>query len=159
MQLNTFCIPATDGDAVVDEVNRFLRSHRILKAEHQFCAESGGYWALMISYADSVAAEPAPAFQKDKKDVTLDMTDEERERYERFRKIRREISAQRGVSAFLVFSNSELAILAKVPSLNAETAKAVRGVNPKHMEDFVSFFFDPADGEASGKLDAAHSEP
>ena len=64
MQLKTFMLPS-HGDSLSEEgLNRFLRSHRILQVERHFCAEGGGYWALLVEYADGDPTAEAPPAQR-----------------------------------------------------------------------------------------------
>jgi len=63
MQLRFYKIPAHDTGSFAEELNAFLRGHRILNVEREFCHEVGGaYWAVCVEYlvAGFVAAlQPA----------------------------------------------------------------------------------------------------
>lgn len=156
MQIKIYSIPAFGSNSVEEEVNRFLRSHRILQVERHFCSDNGGYWAIFIEYAD-YAPDSAPANRKDKADATRDLNDKEKERFEYFRKIRREIAQQKSIPAYMVFTDAELAILAKVPELRADTAKDIKGIAPSRLNEYVSNFYVVKDGEESGQSAAPHS--
>jgi len=47
MQIRTFMLPSHGDLQAEEELNRFLRSHRVLQVERHFCADNGGYWALL----------------------------------------------------------------------------------------------------------------
>lgn len=80
MQIKIYSVPVFGGSALEEEVNRFLRGHRVLQVERHFCADNGGYWAIFIEYAD-YAGDSSPASRKDKADVTKDMNDYEKQRF------------------------------------------------------------------------------
>lgn len=152
MQIKIFSVPVFGSSALEEEVNRFLRGHRVLQVERHFCADNGGYWAIFIEYAD-YAGDSAPANRKDKVDVTKNMTDEEKQRFEYFRKIRLDIAQRKSIPAYMVFTDAELAILAKIPELSAETAKDIKGIAPSRLNEYVKEFYvikDGKDGEKNG---------
>lgn len=156
MQIKTFSIPVFGNATLEEEVNRFLRGHRILQVERHFCADNGGYWAIFIEYAD-YAPDSAPASRKDKADATKDLNEEEKQRFDYFRKVRREIAMQKSIPAYMVFTDAELAILAKIPELRADTAKDIKGIATSRLNEYVSHFYVVKDGEESGQPAAPNS--
>ncbi len=54
--------------------------------------------------------EVSPANRKEKKDFSKELSDDALARYDRMKAIRREIATQKGVPAYLIFTNEELAI-------------------------------------------------
>lgn len=80
MQIKLFTIPAFGSEAIEEELKRFLRGHRILQLERHFCADNGGYWAIMVEYVDGdPRAEVPPASRRERKDFTEGLTDEEKQ--------------------------------------------------------------------------------
>lgn len=160
MQIKLFTMPAFGGDEVEAEVNRFLRSHRVLQLERHFVAEQGGYWALMVEYTggDPVAEAP-PASRRERKDPSAEMSDAEKERFNLYRDVRKEIAQQRAIPPYLVFTNEELAILARLPVVNEETTKDIKGIGPQRLKDYVAYFFNlNSHAEESREPDATDSE-
>ena len=51
-------MPAFGGDEVEQEVNKFLRSHRVLQLERHYVSEQGGYWAMLVDI-DAVSLKKA----------------------------------------------------------------------------------------------------
>ena len=51
-------MPTFGGEAAEEEVNKFLRSHRVLQLERHFVAEQGGYWAMLVDI-DAVSLKKA----------------------------------------------------------------------------------------------------
>ena len=159
MQIKLFTMPVFGGEAVEEELNKFLRSHRVLQLERHYVADNGGYWAMLVEYADGdPIAEAPPQGRRERKDPTEGMTDEEKMRFNVYRDKRKELSTQRAIAPFLVFTNEELSLMARLPVLNAETAKGLKGIAPQRARDYMPFFYDlitTADAEESEKSDAA----
>ena len=161
MQIKLFTMPAYGGEAAEEEINRFLRSHRVLQLERHYVADNGGYWAMLIEYADGdPVAEAPPASRRDRKDPTEGMTDEEKARFNVYRDIRKVVSQRRAIPPYLVFTNEELAILARLPVVNEETVKGLKGIAPQRLKDYIANFYNltTANGEESGPSDDSDSQ-
>ncbi len=153
MQIKTFIINSLNAEQSESEVNLFLRSHRILRVEHHF-VEHDSSWSVLVEYQDELPDAVSPIPKRKKKDITEGMSDEVRQRYEQMRKIRADLSMQRSVPAYIIFTNDELSLLASEPVLNEETVKHIKGIAPSRLKDSVQFFYDkPNDNEASGASD------
>lgn len=138
MQIKIFTLPVYSSERSEDELNIFLRSHRVLQTERHFCPDNGGYWTILVEYLEgNPVAEAPPAFRKDRKDYAQELNDEETKRYEHFKQIRRELATQRSIPAYLIFTNEELAILARMENLSEETAKHVKGIAPSRLKDNI----------------------
>ncbi len=156
MQFKFFAIPVCSPEQDEEELNKFLRSHRVLTVERHFNPEKA-YWAVAVEYADqNPTAEAPPLHRREKTDFTIGMTEEEKERFEKYKNTRRRLATERGVPAYLIFTNDELSILAHVPVLNAETVRNVKGIAPSRLNDYVAFFFNSTEDEKSGLPDAVH---
>lgn len=102
MQIKIFQLSSSNAKYSEDELNKFLRSHRILRVEHHF-VERDCSWALLVEYQDEQPDAVSPvAKRRNKKDVTEGMSDELRQRYEHLRKIRTQLSMQRSVPAYSI---------------------------------------------------------
>ena len=156
-------MPAFGGEQEEEELNKFLRSHRILQMERHFVSEQGGYWAIMVDYTggDPIAEAP-PQGRREKKDPSVELNEEEKMRYNLYRDVRNRIAKEKVVAPYLIFTNEELAILARLPVVNEETVKGIKGILPQHLKDYVQLFFNliPANNaEESGQLDASDMQP
>ncbi|MBQ9362539.1 MAG: HRDC domain-containing protein [Bacteroidaceae bacterium] len=161
MQVKLFTIPVFGSEQIEEELNKFLRSHRILQVERHFCPDNGGYWALMVEYvAGDPIAESPPSARRERKDFSEGMTEEEKQRFELYKGVRRELAQQLAIPAYLVFTNEELAILARLPEVSDETIRGLKGIAPQRMKDYVRYFYGVANhAEASGQPDAEDSQP
>ena len=102
MQYKFFKIPFSSIEQSEEELNKFLRSHRVLTTECHFCAENGGYWTVSVEYVDQAPiAEAPPTHRRENTDVTIGMKDDEKLRFDHFREIRRQLATKNGVPAYL----------------------------------------------------------
>ena len=141
MQIKIFTLSLIGSERSEDDMNKFLRSHRILQTERHFCPDNGGYWTILVEYVDGDSSAEAPvAYRKEKKDFSANLSEEEKQRYDYFKAIRRELATQRSVPAYLIFTNEELAILAKIQDLSEETSKHIKGIAPSRLKDNIEHF-------------------
>lgn len=159
MQIKLYTVPVFDSEKIEEELNRFLRGHRILQLERHFCADNGGYWAIMIEYVDGdPVAEAPPASRRERKDFTEGLTEEEKLRFEYYKKVRKQLSDKNSIPAYLVFTNEELALLAKIPELSEDTTRNVKGIAPQRLKDYIRYFYTVEDAEASRETDSENSQ-
>jgi len=160
MQIKIFTIPLSDTEVSEAEVNAFIRRHRILQIDRQFSSEGGGYWTLFVEYMEGDPSDKVPpANRRDHRDAAATLTEEQKEKYERLKAIRRTIATRESLPAYLVFTNEELALLAQLPVVSEETTKHVKGIAPKRLGDFAKYFYDTTDdGEAGGQPDGEDSQ-
>ena len=68
MQIEIFEIPAFDTSGALEEMNRFLRGHKILNVEQQLVQNrNSSYWSFCIKYLES---ETGGNFVKNEKKTT-----------------------------------------------------------------------------------------
>lgn len=53
MQIKIFTIPVSDNSTFIEDLNRFLRSHKVLEVENQLVSnENGASWCFCVKYVD-----------------------------------------------------------------------------------------------------------
>lgn len=83
-----------------DELNKFLRGHRVLQMERHFCAENGGFWAVLVEYVEGDPMESVPpAHRRDRQDAAQGLSEEERKRFEYFKQVRRRLATENAIPA------------------------------------------------------------
>ncbi|MBP5681917.1 MAG: HRDC domain-containing protein [Bacteroidales bacterium] len=144
MELKVFKISASGGGLMEEEINKFLRSHRIIQVTKQFSPDGGGYWTFCIEYSENDASSGKPFGKKEQKDATEDLSAEEKERYEKYRTIRKRVASELGFPAYNIFYNEELAQIAKLPVVDASVAE-IEGVAPSRIRDYLKYFYTEVD--------------
>lgn len=141
MQLKVFSIPVINPGDMEEEANRFLRAHRVMTIDRQFTAEGGGYWTVFITYQDGTNAPSVASGRSGKIDYREVLSPEEFGRFARFREIRKELAAQQGIPAYAVFTDEELAQIARMNEATVEQIAAIKNVG-KRAEKYGSAFVD-----------------
>lgn len=155
--MKSFILPVLDNTGMEEELNRFLRGHRVLQVSRNFCAENGGYWAILVEYMEGDASgEVTPATRSEKKDYSKELSQDEYKAFLRLKDIRKSVAKKFSLPAYLIFTNEELAVLSRLPMLTEETAKSAKGIAPGRLNDYLPYFmedFNRYTDETGGELD------
>jgi len=158
MQIKTFILPVLSAESSEEALNKFLRSHRVLQLERHFCSENSGYWAILVEYVDGDLTDSVPpAHRRDRQNAAQDLNDDEKQRYEVYRQVRSTLATKNAVPAYLIFTNEELATLAKLPELNETTIKEVKSIAPSRLKAYIEHFYTATNAEESRKPDVPDS--
>ncbi|MEM9723339.1 MAG: HRDC domain-containing protein [Bacteroidota bacterium] len=152
MQIKLFTIPIINGEALVEEMNRFMKSKKILHVESQLKESGSGlFWCFCIRYLDPTQEWNR---KKEKVDYKELLDPESFKRFAKFRDIRRKISAEEAIPAYMVFTNEELAEMAKFEQLTFSEMKKIKGIGEKKMEKYgKSFVVEKSRDEKKKPLD------
>jgi ribonuclease D len=153
MQYRFFVIPLKNPDEAVDDLNRFLRSSRVLSVQKEFVAQGdNSFWTLAVECLEvkpGRSGEPAPAAEPaakriDYKDV---LSDADFAWFVKLRLWRKEIAAQVGLPVFAVLTNEQLAAIARLrPTTVAELQKVDgigEGKSAKYGASLLAVFAQP----------------
>ena len=122
MHIKIFTIPITDDGTAQEEMNRFLRMQKVLKIEQQFyTAPSGASWCFCVTYI-STSSETSFGFKGNKKvDYKNVLNEDEFKRFLLLRELRKEMANADAVPAYAVFTDAQLAEMAKSEILDSRT--------------------------------------
>jgi superfamily II DNA helicase RecQ len=146
-----FVVPAEGDDVQERELNGFLSSHSILDVKQEYHAGSGisGSWCFCIRWKDgptSVAGAP----RKSRTDYKEILGEGEFTLYLQLRELRKRVANREQVPAYTVFTNDQLAEMAKARPTSANGLKKIEGVGDsrfaKYGEEFLALLCSsPAD--------------
>lgn len=158
MQIKSFVIPVLSPERSEGDLNVFLRSHRVLRLERQLVNDNAGaYWAILVEFAEDGHADSAkPVKRRDYKE-DFNLSSEEQERYEHYRKIRNDVSMRKGVPPYVIFTNQELAILARFTGLTEAEVKQIEGIAPSRLSANISYFIENVKDETGGESNGEDS--
>jgi len=159
MQIKLFTIPITSVADYNEEINAFLRGNKIIEMDKQLIqTPTGVYWCLFISYVDLSLAEKQT---KEKVDYMKELVPEVFARFSVLRKIRKEIAGSENVSAFVVFTDAELAEMSKMSELSAEKLKTIKGIGKSKADKYgiklIELYHKQIANETSGQPDTGDS--
>jgi superfamily II DNA helicase RecQ len=134
MQIKIYSIPIPEGDVFNEEMNKFLRSHKILKVDQQVVSNTdGSYWCFSIQYQEGAT----PSKEREKVDYMKTLDADTFQRFSTMRVLRKQIAIEDAVPAFAVFTDEELAEIARIsPPLTLEALKAIPGIGAKKLEKY-----------------------
>lgn len=156
MQIQIYTIPAFEGDEVLGEMNKFLRSHRIAEIQKSFVAtECGGSWTFCITYLESVKVAE-PEVKKGKIDYRNVLNEKDFALFCEMRKVRKQIAEKEAIPPFAIFTDAELAEIAKLETITLSSMKNIQGVGMKKVEKYGEYFLETAN-ETSGQSDEPNS--
>ncbi len=137
MQIQIFTIPVFGNAAATDEMNRFLRSHAVVDIEKQFIPNgNNSCWTFCVRYMSGVTQPQTGKSEKlDYKEI-LDA--DTFAKYMLLRDCRKEIALKHSVPVYLVFTNEELANIARMPEIKTGELKRIQGVGLKRVEKYGS---------------------
>lgn len=145
IQLRHFQIPASGDEAADEALNRFLRSHQVLRVHEEFVSDGAeGAWYVSVRYAVTGAGTGRGAgggrSEIDYKDV---LEPKAFARFVELKKRRKGIAEVEGVPAFAVFTDKELAGIAELENPTLEALKKVEGLGAKRVERFGARILNP----------------
>jgi superfamily II DNA helicase RecQ len=146
MQIQFFHIPVQDSAQATEEMNAFLRSHKIIDIEKHFvAAESNSFWSFCIRYF----AGDAPV--TDKKHSKIDykeVLDEATFKiYSDLRECRKQISDKEAIPPYAVFTNEELANIAKLETITPSNLLSIKGIGKSKAEKYGITMLDLFNGK------------
>lgn len=141
MQVRLFTLPVFAGNDIVEELNHFLRTVRVLEIQKEFVnSTSGQYWVFCVTYLPITGAGVGntvmPNERREKIDYKNVLSDVEFERFSLLRKIRKQLAEDDAVPPFAVFTDAELAELARNEVLSPSSMRSVAGVGKKKIEKY-----------------------
>lgn len=139
MAYRTFIVSVHDDGTAAEELNRFLRAHRILQVTPR-CVEEGAnsFWSFLIEYHDPSSTAPQPANTKSK--ARIDYRDllspEDFAVFSRLRDWRREVSQREAIPAYTVLDNDQLAKIVTTRVSTKAALAAIAGIGPSRVEKY-----------------------
>jgi len=139
MQYKIFTLPIYGSEEMNEEMNKFLRAHRIVNVERKLVERSNGdaCWSFCIEYVDGLAAAPGNTWQrKEKIDYKMVLDEQTFTHFSRLREIRKQIADSDAVPAYAVFTDAELAEIAALPEKSPADLQKIEGIGAKKVEKY-----------------------
>jgi len=152
MQIKLFSIPTGDNGAAQQEMNTFLKGHKIQEVEQKLINnDNGAWWCFCVRYLET--AFSAASESKAKVDYRQVLDEPTFQKFSNLRAIRKQVAAAEGLSAFIVFTDEELAELAKLEEITVKSMLGIKGIGEKKAERFAHYFMaKPETNEAPGAV-------
>jgi superfamily II DNA helicase RecQ len=166
MAYRFFQVPVRDGGAAEEELNRFLRGHRVLSVDRRWVdVGTESFWSFCVDYLETVQS-PTTAGRpvgesKGKVDYREVLSPDHFSAFVKLRTLRAEISKAEGVPVYVVFTNEQLAAMVQKGAASKTDLGRIDGVGEariqKYGERFLACLKAHRDGEheASRPADGA----
>lgn len=141
MQIKICTISALDGKAQEEEMNRFLRGHKIVSVDKHY-SESSSSWNFCITYVENNVSAAGFLPKKEKVDYREVLDETTFARFAKLREARKQIAADEAVPAYSVFTNEELAEIATLEEFTTGSIKKINGIGEKRAEKYEQRLFE-----------------
>ena len=158
MQYKLFSIPAAGDNETEEELNRFLRSHRVVSVQKELV--QGGqtaYWCFCVEYLPGSTPEgKGGGLQRvDYKEI---LSAEDFAIFVRLREARKELAGKEAIPVYAVSTNEQLAEMAKTRVATTADLKKIDGFGDAKAEKYGESFLS-AIREGIGHTDEAGGKP
>jgi len=137
IQLRHFMIGAVGDDATEEALNRFLRGHQVLEVRQELVADgSSSSWCIAVRYAEAGEITGSRTGKRTKIDYKDVLEPEEFARFAELRKRRKAIAGEDALPPFAVFTDEELAGIARFSEPSLADLRTVKGIGEKKAERF-----------------------
>jgi len=146
MQLKVFSLSAQGGDEAAEELNRFLRGHRVIAVERRLIEPPGGaYWTFCVEYLErggeggGIGAADRARRGIDYKEV---LNEADFVVFAKLRDLRKVMAEKEGVPAYSVFTNEQLAAMVTGRVDSQAALGKIDGVGSARLEKYGAAFVD-----------------
>ena len=132
MQMAFFAIPARGDSGLQEELNRFLRSHRVLSVHREFVGQGdNSFWALAVEWmegAAGVTAAGSSGGRKARVDYKEVLSPADFAVFARLREWRKATAEAEGIPVYAVLTNEQLAAVATSRPATAAQVQEIEGI-------------------------------
>lgn len=138
MQYEIFTIPVFGGEEQTEQMNRFLRGHKIVQVDKEFVKlGDSACWSFCVNYLITTIPPQTNSEKREKTDYKNVLNEEDFKMFSRMRMFRKQIADNDAVPAYAVFTDAELALFAQAGgTLNEKTMLEIEGIGKKRMEKY-----------------------
>lgn len=139
MQIQVFTLPIIPDASQLEELNHFLRSQKIIDVRKELATlDENSVWTFCITYMQgSSTAAPVNGAKNAKVDYKEVLDEETFKTFSSLRKARKLIADDEAVPAYAIFTDAELAEIAKLSDISAGTLQSIPGIGKKKVEKYA----------------------
>jgi superfamily II DNA helicase RecQ len=154
-QYRTFFISPFGEASVCDELNAFLKAHRIVNVEKKMIdGERGTGWLFLVEYGDGKAQQSSGP----KVDYAELFNKQDYALFEKLRKLRKEVAEKEGLPVYAVFNNDNLVAMVKKRVATLKDLGAIPGVGESRVKKYGDAFIKVIAGAAEAPTGEAPPE-
>lgn len=134
MQIRIFTLGVNATEEEQSDLNRFLQSHRVLELKQQY-DEKRGLWSFVVCYLSSEISSPSKSERVDYRNI---LPPEQFALFCSLRDRRKIIAKEENVPAYAIFTDKELAEIARQGEISISSMMKVKGINSGRLEKYGS---------------------
>jgi len=139
-QYVSFFVSPFSEKSVTDELNAFLKSHRIINVEKRLIdGERGTGWVFLVEYASEGVKNTTNASSQ-RIDYREVLNPAEYALYDKLRNLRKEIAEKSGIPVYAVFTNDQLAAMIKRQPKILKDLLSISGVGESRIKQYGDAF-------------------
>ena len=142
LQYASFLLPVYPESNEQEEINRFIRTHRIIQAHKELIVkENVSHWAILVEYLDSQEKSSGETI-KSKVDYKEILNAEDFSLFSKLREIRKKLADDNGLPVYAVCTNEQLAKIAKNKPKNITDLIKIDGIGQGKADKYASAFLE-----------------
>lgn len=136
MQIKLFTIPISDNGSLLEEMNRFLRGSKVLEVDKQLVSnQNSASWCFCVSYIDTPYNSKFSG-KKQKIDYINVLDEQTFKIFSKLREHRKKLAKEEGVPAYAIFTDEEIANIARLPEIKVEKLIEIKGIGEKKIKKY-----------------------
>ena len=141
MQIKTFVVPILGGEEQNELLNKFLRGNKVLEVEqHLIAIRDTYYWSFCVRYLNVNLVPSSSAERHEKVDYKNVLDEKSFQRFAFMRGVRKKMAENDAVPAYAIFTDAELAEIAKLEEISPQTLVKIDGISQKKIEKYGETF-------------------
>jgi superfamily II DNA helicase RecQ len=134
IQFAVFLVPLIPESPEQDALNSFIRGHRIIEVHKQLITgQAGMVWSFLLEYFDETRKEQSGKQGVDYKEI---LSAEDFTVFSRLRELRKKLAEAEAVPIYAVFTNEQLAAIAKAKPENDSQLQNIPGIGQARVAKF-----------------------
>jgi superfamily II DNA helicase RecQ len=137
-QYKTFFVSPFGEATVCDELNKFLKSNRIINVEKSLIdGERGTGWLFLIEYGADIRPTAGGSQHIDYREI---LSEQDYALFDKLRGLRKEVAEKQGLPVYAVFTNDQLAAMIKSKASTLKDLAAVPGIGESRIKQYGGQF-------------------
>jgi len=138
LQYASFFLPLHSSSAEQDELNRFLRGHRIVQTRKELVATEGTHhWAILVEYLNNPEKNNVEQNVKNRVDYKEILSAGDFSLFSKMREVRKKLAEENGLPVYAVCTNEQLAEIAKRKPKNITECMQIEGIGQGKADKYV----------------------
>jgi len=157
MALQFFTISVQDEGAASEQLNQFLRAHKVVDVDRRFVDNgANSFWTVCVKYLDGEGR--AQATPKSKIDYREVLNEKDFAVFSRIRALRKELSDKEKVPPYALFSNEQLAQMVRRRVTTEAALREIDGVGDARVKKYGQAFLKVLQESMAGLAQSSNVE-